>query len=346
MAIAPIYRTFLEIARERGVDLAATLREARLDPAELVDVNGRLSPEQGVALGRALFRRIGDPAIGLTAAARMPLSDLDLIGYLIKHARDLAGAFTAFARYGRLLGDTAAFSVEYRDDEIVVGLSRTGGRKLLPESSDCAVALLVRFVRELTVDQVQPRAIQLPRVAPRDVGTFARFFQVPVTFGAERGAIVYPSAALTSPMLHADPELTRILARQAASELATLPPDADVVVRVRAHLARELEQSTSELADVARSLGMSDRTLRRRLREAGTGYRELLDQVRREQALALADQGEVSVTALGIMTGFRDSAAFARAFRRWTGRAPSDYLLARQRTGESPGSACEAVAEE
>ena len=346
MAIAPLYRTILEIARERGVDLAAALQEARLSPAELSDGNGRLSPEQGLALGRALFRRIGDPAIGLVAAARMPLSDLDLLGYLIKHARDLAGAFTAFARYGRLVGDTAAFTVEYRDDEVVVGLSRTGGRKLLPETSDCVVALLVRVVRELTVEQVRPRAIQLPRVAPRDGAAFARFFEVPVTFGAERAAIVYPSAALASPMRHADPELTRILARQADNELAALPPDADVVERVRAHLARELERGTAELADVARSLGMSDRTLRRRLRDSGTGFRELLDQVRREQALSLADQGEVSVTAIGIMTGFRDGAAFARAFRRWTGRAPSDYLLTRRGTDASSGPGCDAVAED
>jgi AraC-like DNA-binding protein len=329
MAIGPLYRCFLEIARERGVDLAEVMREARIERAELLDPSTRLSPERGVALGKALFRRVQYPEIGLEAASRMQLSDLDLLGYVMKHARDLAAALSALARYGRLIGDTAAFSVEYGESTVVVGIARTGGRKALPPAGDFAVAVLARLVRELTVDEVMPCQVHLPRVEPRDASEYTRTFATTIVFGAERGALVYPSSALLSPMRHSDPELVRILSRQADAELASLPPDAHIVARVRAQLARELEQGSSDLAAVARTLGVSERTLRRRLSDAATGFRELLDDVRRERALTLADEGVQSVTTIGIMAGFGDGAAFARAFRRWTGRSPSDYLLER-----------------
>jgi AraC-like DNA-binding protein len=76
---------------------------------------------------------------------------------------------------------------------------------------------------------------------------------------------------------------------------------------------------------------MSERTLRRRLRESGVTYRALVDAVRSERAIALADRGEHSVTAIAQLSGFADATAFARAFRRWTGSAPQAYLRRAQR---------------
>ncbi|MDB4989473.1 MAG: Transcriptional regulator, AraC family protein [Myxococcaceae bacterium] len=121
--------------------------------------------------------------------------------------------------------------------------------------------------------------------------------------------------------------------KRAGRALGGLPRDVSLVEHAREYLSRRLDQGDFDLGSVATLLGTSERTLRRRLRELGTGYRELIDDVRRERALTLAHEGAHNVTAIATQVGFADVTTFTRAFRRWTGSLPSSYMAeARART--------------
>jgi AraC-like DNA-binding protein len=329
MAIGPIYRCFIEAVRERGVDVGRILRTLGLTEATLSDPSTRLSPELGRAFGGAMFRAVGVPSIGLDAALRFRVGDFDLFGYLMKYAPDLWGVLMAGTQYKRLLGDTASFDVERLHDRVVVSVGRSGGRQLLHEASDFAAGALMLAIRELVAPEVIPLEVQLPRDRPADERVYQRFFGCSVSYGASCVKLIYAASWLSTPCRNADPQLAAILRRQADEAVARVPDDAPLPLRVRAYVADNIDRGT-ELSDIATKLAMSERTLRRRLREAGTGYRELVDDVRRERALTLADQGAHSATEIALMVGFDDSATFARAFRRWTGMLPRDYLLARR----------------
>lgn len=330
MAIGPLYRCFVEVAREYGVDVAPLLRAHGLNEATLYDPATRLAPEMGRAFGAALVRAAKLPTFGLEAAQRFKLSDFEMLGYLLKHAENGWGMLSAAEQHSRLLGDTASFRVVRGRDEVIVTVGRTGGRKLLHETSDFAAVVVTRCLRELVSPEIDPSEVRLPREAPGDERPYRRFFRCAVAFGAEEVTLVYPARVLALPCRAADAQLARILGKHASDEIAKLPADGTIETRVRAHIAQQLEHGAQEVAEVARQLGMSERTLRRRLREAGSGYRELRDEVRRERALMLADQGQHGATEIALRVGFEDGAAFARAFRRWTGQLPSDYLAARR----------------
>ncbi len=334
MAIGPLYRCFVAVAREHGVDVAKLLRAHGLSEATLLDPATRLSPETGRALGAALVRASRQPAFGLEAGLRFALGDFEMLGYLLKHAENAWGLLSAAQQHSRLIGDTASFCVQRAGDALTVTVGRTGGRKLLHEASDFAAVVVVRCLRELVAAELDPSEVRLPRAAPADDRAYRRFFRCPVAFGADEVTLVYPARILTLPCRAADAQLTRILGKHASEETAKLPVDGTVSTRVRGYIAQHLERGAQEICEVARQLGMSERTLRRRLREAGTGYRELLDDVRRERALLLADQAQHGATEIALRVGFEDSAAFARAFRRWTGLLPRDYLAARRGEGE------------
>jgi AraC-like DNA-binding protein len=329
MAIGPLYLAMCDLAAERGADLSALLARFGLSRAGLADPAVRLSPEVGRALGRELFREARDPAIGLRAAARFQLGDLDLVGYITRHSLSLVDALASFGRYCRLLGDTAECPLERRAGTLEITLSRSGGQSYLPEAADFLAGIIVRLVRELFPGAPPPTEVRLPRAFPRDPGPYRRFFAGPVTFAAPVAAVSYPESAAGLVSGAADARLGELLRQQADARLAALPPAGTLVDRVRSHLAAHLEQGDDAARSAAR-LRMSERTLRRRLRESGTGYRQLVDAVRRERALALMDAGAHSVTAIAAEVGFADASAFARAFRRWTGRVPRDYLRAVQ----------------
>jgi AraC-like DNA-binding protein len=103
--------------------------------------------------------------------------------------------------------------------------------------------------------------------------------------------------------------------------LERLPKGGSILDRLRIHLAKNLTEGVADLGQVARNFGQSERTLRRRLRECGTHYRALLDEVRAEQAEAYLGSTDLAVDEIAFLVGFSDASAFRRAYRRWNGRA-------------------------
>jgi AraC-like DNA-binding protein len=331
MAIGPLYRTFVQLAKERGVDVESVLGKMGMTEAQALAPTYRLSPESGRALAWELIRLSGDAEIGLMAAERFNLADLDLIGYMARNTGSPLAALEAFARYARLLGDTAHCAVRRSGGVVVITAGRTGGRDVLPEVGDFIVGVVGRVVADLCGAPTRPIEVRLPRPRPRHPDRYARFFGTRVVFGAECGALLYPEAALKTTVPKSDARLGEILRRQADDALLALPATFAFAERVRAELERHLEDGEFDVPRIAELFGMSERTLRRRLTASGQSYRALLDDARRQRALALAHEGRHSVTRIAGMVGFGDATSFTRAFRRWTGVAPQRYLLASHR---------------
>jgi AraC-like DNA-binding protein len=325
MPIGAIYRPLLEIAHEAGVDVGELLGRFDLTEPRLLDAGTRLSPERSRTLARELFDRIGDPEVGLRAAERVRLPDVDLLGYLVRHSPHPLAALEQMARYAQLLGDTARGQVECRGERVLLTFALTDGSRMLPEAADYWVAGVFLFVRGLSCGQASPTEVHIPRPRPRQPDAYRRFFGCAVSFASEHALLAYGESCLTVPFAEGDPRLVAILQRQADEVMSTLPARSDLVERVAAHMRRHLHNGHTHLAAIARELGMSERTLRRRLRDHGSGHRALLDRVRRERAVALIEQGDTSLATIAHGVGFADEAAFARAFRRWTGLSPQAY---------------------
>jgi len=116
-----------------------------------------------------------------------------------------------------------------------------------------------------------------------------------------------------------------VLERRVRDVIARLPPTMDGVVRrARFHLREELERGHPTAASVGRQLGMSARSLHRRLREEGTTLRRLLDALRLELGQRYLREG-VSIDETAFLLGYSEASAFQRAFRRWTGWTPAAY---------------------
>ena len=105
--------------------------------------------------------------------------------------------------------------------------------------------------------------------------------------------------------------------------------------RTTAAITAELTGQVPSLALVARRLGLSPRSLQRRLDEAGTSFAEILDTAREERAKVFLRAGDVSIAEVSWLLGFAEQSAFTRAFRRWTGRAPTEW---RRERGKAPSS--------
>jgi AraC-like DNA-binding protein len=170
------------------------------------------------------------------------------------------------------------------------------------------------------------RRVGIVGPAPRVPAAYDAWFGAPVAFEAHVDELVFDRALLDSPLRTADRATAAALGthgRGICPELQAPDPFLDAV---RDAARRGLERGDARVATTASRLGLSVRTLQRRLGELGASYSALVDDVRRETALQLV--GRRPSTEVALMLGFSTPAAFFRAFRRWTGTTPRTHVAA------------------
>jgi AraC-like DNA-binding protein len=202
------------------------------------------------------------------------------------------------------------------------------------ELVDCQVAGLIRMCRSLLGYGYSPVRIELMRARPQDICTFERVLRTPCEFNAPGNRIVFDRQTMERPLEGGNPELARHSDAIALRYLARMERE-NVQARVRSVLVRRLPHGEPSLQEIAQSINVHERTLQRKLRESGTTYKELLDATRHELALAYLSSAVHSVSDVTYKLGFAASGSFTRAFRRWTGVAPSAWRARASASGSS-----------
>jgi AraC-like DNA-binding protein len=168
-------------------------------------------------------------------------------------------------------------------------------------------------------------AVAFPLASPDDDRRHRAFFGCPVTWAAQALEVAFDASLLERPLPRADPHIFGYLARRADELLAHLPAEARAADRARREIGLLLAQGEPRVADVAKRLGLSERTLHRRLQEENTSFAALIDESRRDRAVLLLEDRRLSASEIAFLVGYSEPAPFFRAFRRWTGASPQEY---------------------
>jgi AraC-like DNA-binding protein len=201
-----------------------------------------------------------------------------------------------------------------------------------PGVHEFVMASFLTAVRRIVQADVSPLAVHFIHDVPGYSAEYAKLFRAPCHFGADYNAFVLPRQAAELRLPTADPALFRMMKRRAGEVLARLPHRQLFRSRVRAAIDADLARGGASLKSVARSLALGQRTVRRRLRERGITYLELLDEARRERVCELLTSSDASLESIAVQTGFSHATALHRAFRRWYGVTPARF---RKRRHES-----------
>ena len=322
--------SFVELGEAAGADVDGLLAEVGLSRRALRSPTTRLPHYQLHWLVEQLIMQCADPEIGLRAAERTLFARADFMGHLIRHfvqlSPDLLTVLRLLADFATHVSGTMRTTVTVDDDVVVITIVPVV--ESLPELYDCLAGACCTLVETLGGTGLRPLEVRLPRPCPTRPQRYENFFGTAVMFEAPQLQLVYARAALGSPATEPGPP------DAAPSAALTAHVRTSLALQVRTHVLTHLADGVPLLSSVARKLGLSARTLRRRLSDVRSTYVELVDEARRERALSLASRAELDVGRLAELTGFTDASAFARAFRRWTGERPREYMRrARARAG-------------
>jgi AraC-like DNA-binding protein len=292
-----------------------------LTPEMLADTEARVSPAQFCVAWAEALRWSEDRALALSIAETTPPGAFGIVEYVCRSAPTLRDAVRHWVRYLGIL-----------DDAVVVGMVDLGSHEALrvlteseapaPGSHELCFALLVRRARDLVAGPLPGVEARFShRAGTKELPRYEAFFGGAVRFGTEHTELVFERGVLDRSLVTADPDLHAILvptAEEKRGVRSALPP---LTVQVRRALRAALSGEDDQLETVARRLGMTGRSLQRRLRDEGTVFQTLRDDVRRELADRYLGEG-MSFAEISFMLGFSEPSAFFRAFKRWTGMTP------------------------
>jgi len=282
----------------------------------------RISCNSLRAFTKTLATRAGDELFGFHAALEMPPGAYGLLEYVVRNTPTLRALVLQLVRFGRLI-----------NAQLVVKFDETSGRLeqriahepecLGKQGNEFSLAHQVKIVREACAAPVALDRVFLAHASPEaPEPELLRFFGTPdIAYASGFNGVDLSPGALDTPLTSADPTLLGVLEGPARELLAELS-GADEVEGVRRAVVRELETGEPTAKHIAQLVGVSERTLHRRVAAHGTTFGALVDQLRHELALAYLEDRARSVHDVALLLGYSDGRAFARAFRRWTKTTP------------------------
>ena len=321
----------LAIARlqSAGVPVAPLLRRVGLTPEVIADPEERLSVRSQVALLDEAAIALKDDCLGFTLARDFDPRELGLLYYVMASSQTLGDALKRVARYSRITNE--ALVVGYREgNRLIISLSYSG----VPRHSErhqiefCMFAVL-RICRMLTGQNLVPQHFSIAHYRSGGTSEMARFVGTKVEFGADTDEFALNVDARELPLIHSDTHLNDLLLKYCEAALADRRGDTSQLrTRVENAISSLLPHGRVLVEDVARSLGMSERTLARKLSDEGLNFTEILQQLRRDLAVRYLDDRKLHVSKIAWLLGFHEVSAFTHAFKRWTGKTPSQMRTA------------------
>ncbi|MFP5218660.1 MAG: AraC family transcriptional regulator [Actinomycetes bacterium] len=313
------------LGAEHGLPAEALLDGTGIDADRLRVPGTEVTGRQELAVLRAMHRARPGLQLALEAGRRYHLTTYGIWGFALASSPTVRDALEVGSRFVDLSFTFCSFSVEQDDDDLRLCLDDDG----LPDDvRPFVVTRDLAGLRTITTElvpglELQRLTVRLPE--PDDVDPFVDVFGVVPEFGADRNVAVLSAAALDLPLPQAD-ELTAAMTEQQCRELVQRRRSrTGVAGQVRDELVRA-PAHVPDVADMARRLSLSERTLRRRLADEGTSYRGLVDEVREALAEELLATQSLSVEQVARRLGYAETASFTHAFTRWKGRSPRAWV--------------------
>lgn len=319
-----------DILASLGVDPQALCREAGVPWGIFTDPDNCLPMTDLGRLVELCVRATGREDFGLLVADHVAISSLGLVGFLLKQAPDVRTALSDLVHYLHYNDHCAVPFFDVRE-----GMVTFSYRVIEPEVravdqiQDGAIGILRNILRTLCGARMVPTAVALARPRPAAPARYERYFGVPVTFGADVSAMIFPESWLDTPLPHADPALRRLLKEQI--DLMEAEEADDFPEKVRRLLRACLITRACTIDEISALLQVNRRTLSRRLEQAGTSFRALSGDIQYEIARQFIENTPLSMTQIALALRFSEASAFTRAFHKWSGMSPRAWRTRHRR---------------
>lgn len=324
-------RIVVEELERRGIAPEPILDAAGLERADVAADRPRIANDKNTALFELAAAASGDDFFGLFVGGLSDPRDLGAVSYLMLASDTLGDALDQLRRYLGLISEVDTIDLSCDAARAVVTAipaqpgTPAGQQSAGRQSAESGSLFFVRFLQHLVEPGLAPLEVRFVHGFDGQPDAHIRAFGCPVRFRHSHNQVVFRRSDLSKPVTSADNRLFRILKSLCdallAQSAAGIPP---LVASVRGHIAKLLPKQRAKAKIVASEMGMSERTLTRRLSAHGTSFSEIRDTMRRDLATEYLRESDQSLTQIAFLLDYSSQSAFSSAFKRMTGRTPRD----------------------
>ncbi len=192
-------------------------------------------------------------------------------------------------------------------------------------TNELALAAAMSISREVSNDDFSLIAVHLMSDRPTNTGIYLEHFRCPIHFGADRDALEVMTTVASRANRLSDEGMSKFFEIHLDSQLRQINDTSELERRILDQIGEALSEGVPTLAQVAGRMGMSSRTLQRRLSAEGLAYQDLVLDARKTLSEQLLKRTDYALAEIAFLTGFSDQSTFTRAFKRWHGQTPASY---------------------
>jgi AraC-like DNA-binding protein len=311
---------------QAGIAPAQLLRKAGITIDQIEDRHARVNAQSQIRFVALAADKLNDPFLGFHLARDFDLREIGLLHYVLRSSATVGDALRRVVRYSQTANEGVSLRYIDSKEEIsiifrYVGVVRHSDRQQI----EFWLTAVVRSCRELIGRQLIPNRVTVVHRRLENSPELNEFLGTAVVFGAEADTIVLPRTIKDVEVVTADPFLNELLVAYCEEALAKHRPGSGVTPSdVENAIASLLPHGMARVDEVARKLGMSRRTLARRLASEGSTFSDVLNRLRVDLARRHIGDPSLSISQIAWLLGYREVSAFTHAFKRWTGKTPRE----------------------
>jgi AraC-like DNA-binding protein len=314
-------------ALKANLDVAPLLRKAGLTRQQIDNPAVRVSVKSQISLLNLVATGLGDELLGFHLAHDFDLREIGMLYYITASSETLGDALQRASRYSRITNEALHLGYHENRDIVIrfeyVDVARHQDRHQI----EFFMIALLRLVRHLSGHHLLPTRVNLTHYRSGFHPAFKSCFGCDVAFGSEVDEIAFPVAVRPMPLASADPFLNAMLIDVCEKMHVDRPRPAALRASVENEIAPLLPHGNARASEIARKLGMSQRTLARRLAAEGSSFAGILDEMKRDLAKRYLMEAELPITTIAWLLGYQEVSAFTHASKRWTGKTPRQMRI-------------------
>jgi AraC-like DNA-binding protein len=304
--------------------LAPLLGKAGLTADQVDDPSCRIEVSAQVRFLKVAADALQDDLLGFHLSQGFDLRETGLLYYILSSSDSFADAMGNSERYTRIVNE--GIEIEFEASRAAIRIDYVDVERLSDRHQfEFWLFSIVRMCRQLTGTRIAPRQFSFRHAREATPPECRAFLGCDVTYGASVDEIVLPAQVNALPMVGADRYLHEMLVQYADEALANRTPErTGLRSKVEHAIGRLLPHGKAKVSSVAKELGLSHRTLARSLAAEGLTFSEILDQNKADLAKSYLTHGDLSISQVAWLLGYREVSTFTHAFKRWYGITPTE----------------------
>jgi AraC-like DNA-binding protein len=336
-ATGGIARAAYARAVEVGLDIEPLLKKSGLSVRQAKNSHFRIAVKNQIKFLNLVADAIPDEFLGVHLAECVDLRDLGLLYYVLASSSTLGDVLQRFSRYSAIHNEGIQITYRESNNKVSMIFNHLGVARLNDRHQiEFFVVTLLRLCRQLTSRNLAPTAIKFIHHRRKLPPKLKSLFGCNVGFGSGFDDIAYAQSLKNTEVVNGDPYLNTLLVKYCEEALSNRRVGSNTwQLKVENAIAPLLPHGQAAMPEIAQRLGVTQRTLARRLASEGHTFGEILDRLRLDLAKRYLQDHDLNISEVAWLLGYQETSAFYHAFKRWTGKTPTQVRAAGVRTSSS-----------